>query len=270
MKKSTFAEIEKYNLPWIIFQLAGAYYAINTRHVSEIGRLEQKCTQIPESKPHIRGLITFRGKAIQVLDMRTLLGSETLREETERFGMQLNKGKSDHLLWVKTLEESVANDEQFTLTTDPHKCAFGNWYDGYHSDNPAIAALLKEIEEPHAKLHQTALEIEKCKKDDTEGVQELLKNARLDYIAKIMKLLDRLIDMNNDSITELMLVLEDEENSLALAVDRVVGVQKVEPYGDNNVRDSLETSFAVGVAKTTALEELVLLLDDKALLNNLG
>ncbi|GAB7021772.1 methyl-accepting chemotaxis protein [Salidesulfovibrio brasiliensis] len=72
----------------------------------------------------------------------------------------------DHLNWGNTVNEFL-NDESVTelnVQTDPKKCGFGKWYYSdarKHAEEfvPAIAPLLKSIEEPHDRLHQSAVTI---------------------------------------------------------------------------------------------------------------
>ncbi len=74
---------------------------------------------------------------------------------------------TDHLIWAKNLSEIIIDPDNNTVTiqTDPHKCAFGVWYDEgeWKTDfavYPGISALLESIDTPHQALHKTAEEIE--------------------------------------------------------------------------------------------------------------
>ena len=74
----------------------------------------------------------------------------------------------DHLNWVSKLN-TLLTDENVTrleVETDDHKCGFGTWL---YSDSrreaetriPALASILKGIEEPHLRLHESAIHIGK-------------------------------------------------------------------------------------------------------------
>ncbi len=72
----------------------------------------------------------------------------------------------DHLNWANKVTELLTNDEvtELDVQIDPHKCAFGQWYYGEERKQaeelvPQIASLLKDIEAPHAHLHESAGEI---------------------------------------------------------------------------------------------------------------
>jgi methyl-accepting chemotaxis protein len=70
----------------------------------------------------------------------------------------------DHLNWVAQVNEFLTDESITTLDvqTDPHKCAFGQWY---YSDQrrevegsiPSLKPLLAAIEAPHTRLHESAV-----------------------------------------------------------------------------------------------------------------
>ncbi|MBD3380876.1 MAG: HAMP domain-containing protein [candidate division Zixibacteria bacterium] len=72
----------------------------------------------------------------------------------------------DHLEWLNNLKMTFLDEEVTTVTveTDPHKCGLGKWLYGdeakrLRAEDPEIARLLDEIEEPHRHLHESASEI---------------------------------------------------------------------------------------------------------------
>lgn len=72
----------------------------------------------------------------------------------------------DHLKWVENLLIYVisAPQEPLALQTDPTLCAFGKWYTSEarvsaESLVPGLDAVLTKIDDPHKKLHASAIEI---------------------------------------------------------------------------------------------------------------
>ncbi|MCP4609867.1 MAG: hypothetical protein GY845_14260 [Planctomycetes bacterium] len=72
----------------------------------------------------------------------------------------------DHLNWVAQVNSLLTDDKvtKLTVQTDDHKCGFGQWLYGdtrkeAEKQIPALASILKEIEEPHHHLHQSAVKI---------------------------------------------------------------------------------------------------------------
>jgi methyl-accepting chemotaxis protein len=79
---------------------------------------------------------------------------------------QLEQGKSDHLTWAHGVKD-VFVDRSLTeakVQTDPRQCRFGQWYyssqvqEMRRQDKDFDAAMAK-IEDPHRRLHETALHI---------------------------------------------------------------------------------------------------------------
>ncbi len=79
----------------------------------------------------------------------------------------LEKRYIDHLLWSNDLNELISDDDvtKLTVETDHHLCAFGKWYYGdgrKHAEDiaPELKPLFDKFEDPHAKLHQSAKQIQ--------------------------------------------------------------------------------------------------------------
>ena len=110
------------------------------------------------------GLISFLGvggivgNASQVIDGNKLRGEMVQREV-------------DHLNWANKVNALLTDEKVHSLAdlhvqTDPHECAFGKWY---YSDArekaeelvPALKKTLDQIAAPHARLHESAVEVDK-------------------------------------------------------------------------------------------------------------
>ena len=72
----------------------------------------------------------------------------------------------DHLNWANRLNTLLTSENAATLDVemDDHKCGFGRWLYGEGRAEaerlvPSLAPLLKTIEEPHRKLHESAARI---------------------------------------------------------------------------------------------------------------
>lgn len=101
----------------------------------------------------ISGISDIVGNASEVIDGNKLKGEMVQREV-------------DHLNWANEVNALLTNDQvtHLTVQTDPHKCAFGQWYYGEgrkHAEQlvPALRSLLAEIEQYHNELHHSAKRI---------------------------------------------------------------------------------------------------------------
>ena len=86
--------------------------------------------------------------------------------EGNKLRAEMVQKEVDHLNWAGKVNALLTDDEVTNLDvqTDPKKCAFGKWY---YSDArkeaealvPQLKELFAKIEEPHRKLHASAIDI---------------------------------------------------------------------------------------------------------------
>jgi uncharacterized phage infection (PIP) family protein YhgE len=119
---------------------------------------------------------------------------------TENLARNLLQREIDHLNWAQKAGEFQRNESltELAVEKDEHKCGFGKWYYGEDRKNmeaaiPEAKNLLTQIEEPHKKLHQSAVELEKRLKKGKESRQEAIAyygsetNARLREVQSLLK-----------------------------------------------------------------------------------
>jgi methyl-accepting chemotaxis protein len=133
-------------------------------------------------------LMSYMGMARLVVDSEGVINSNRLD------GLFAQK-EVDHLKWANNLLTYLVAGKKGTLhlETDDHKCALGTWLYGQGRKEaeamvPALAPVLREMEEPHRLLHHSAIEVSKPGQPqgiyesqslpNLEKVQALLKQAR--------------------------------------------------------------------------------------------
>ena len=99
----------------------------------------------------------------------------------ERMARNLLRREIEHLNWAQKAGEFQRNESltELAVEKDEHKCGFGRWYYGEDRKTmeaaiPEVKNLLTQIEEPHKKLHQSAVELEKRLKRGKEFRQEAI------------------------------------------------------------------------------------------------
>jgi len=256
------------NLPWLIFTLNGNAYAVNSRYVNGINMRAEDVTPLPDAPDIYRGLVKIREEVCPLLDMRKLFHFLTLDEETANFRDMMEQRKKDHVKWIDTLERCIETGEKFTLTTDPHKCAFGMWYDKFTTENHSAGFHLKKIEEPHRLLHESAPIILKAvEQGDTKTAERLLKKARSEYVPKIISVIDESENAYRSTFRENVIFLSDGEQMLGLLVDEVLAVDKVEPVeGSSNMNLLLRSKFFESIARNEKIDLEILIIDEEELL----
>ncbi|MBU8933725.1 MAG: CZB domain-containing protein [candidate division Zixibacteria bacterium] len=95
----------------------------------------------------------------------------------------------DHLNWVKHVANSNLTETTFNGGLDPHKCAFGHWYYSYQADDPEFGELLKQWEEPHKHLHESAQKMVLMQKaGDWNEAQKIYHEETLPILTKLEKI----------------------------------------------------------------------------------
>lgn len=250
--------------PSIIFKICNTLYCINSKYVDSILSLPEY-EKVPNAPENIVGVFPYRGKMIQVLDLRIMLGKVSLKNECISFQQMIDARKQDHINWVNELERTTHSGEPFTLTNDPHKCALGKWYDQFICDDKTIMYYLKKMEEPHCLLHATIDEIEQSKNISDENKkrrkqESILRNARNVYMPKVLQSLDKAASAYQTTVNQsIVLVLMEGESRIGILIDAVLAV---EMFISSNVQDAFQSiqksPYILGIGRGEKIEEDIL------------
>lgn len=260
---------------WGVFKVAGNLYALDSMKIAGISLVPKVVTPVPDAEVYVEGIIRFGGdKVVTLLSLRKLFGEKTEEEEWLEFCEMLDSGKDDHLKWVKTLENCVEMGEKVKLETNPHRCAFGKWYDAYQAPDSQIEFELKKIEEPHKNLHEAANKIQRIletskldeaeKKTECSKILDLTRKNCLEPISRALE--DLKIATQNNKKTMMIILESEEERSVGVLVDEIVGVEYIGEYFSPDVLAKMTHSDILdGVAARTD-KSLVFLLDETKIL----
>jgi len=213
--------------PWVIFKLIDQQFAVSAANIKEMVAMP-KVVGVPQTPDYIRGVINLRGQVFPVIDLRLKLGMNTLSAETDELIQLLEQREQDHKNWIAELESSVKEKRTFTLATDPHKCAFGKWYDYFRTDNHILAHCLKKFDEPHKKIHSIASKVKEYEsRNDYTAALGLISRTKEAELAEMMRLFSEARSLLKEEGREIALVLECDEMSMAVSVDSVETVERL-------------------------------------------
>jgi chemotaxis signal transduction protein len=216
-------------MPWLIVRLKGQSFALPAQEVRELV-MEPQIAGVPDLPGYVRGVMNLRGRMVPVIDLRKRLGMTSAPEETADFCALMDQRSQDHVDWLNELEATARERREFKLATDPHKCAFGRWYDSYQSGNVWIKAVLGRFAEPHRRIHATAGEVLALQSQGNwEGAGELIEVARSSVLGKMIALFAKLQELTRESQQEIVVVLQTDTRTVAVSVDEAVAVEKFEP-----------------------------------------
>lgn len=256
--------MENSNL-WTIVSLANRSFALPVEHVQSMVPLPAVAV-VPHMPKHVRGIMTLRGDAIPVVDLRIRIGMDSLKQETLELISMLRAREDDHIRWMVELEKAVKEKREFSLATDHHLCAFGKWYYSYKTDNLMVSGILQKFKEPHREIHSIA---KKCIAFAHEGnlaaAEALIQTTKDGAMKEIIRLFDQLCQQLLESMREIAVVLNVEDKSFAVCVDAVETVAPIHDSDDTSSSEMgmefLESGLIKSIGKVAKSESLVLTID---------
>lgn len=255
----------KEKLPWVLCKTAGIIYAIPCEFVLSLSQLKN-VTPLPKSPKEISGVIDFRGQIIELIDIKKILNFKPTKEEIQEFYELMDARRQDHINWLTTLENSVKNETEFTLTTDPHKCAFGKWYDSYNPEigNIMFLTTFSRFDTPHKAIHAIAIKAnELMKNNDHAGALKVIESTRDTELQQMMHLFDDIKESFKESKREIVIVLGDGKNNISIAVDEVIAIEFLTEIDQELIKDTMtNTDYVGGIGKRKDGSSVILLNDD--------
>lgn len=258
---------DKDQFPSILFRLKMDYYAINCKHVASIMQMTDY-ERLPQTPENVIGIFKFMDQVIPIISLRQLFGHPSLEQEGKEFAQMLNQRKEDHIHWVKELNRCLRSGEPFTLATDPHKCAFGRWYDHYKPESQSIKYQLRKLEEPHRLLHETAQHAKECNQDHDacrreKCLKDILNQAENIYMPKILNLLEETKDAFEAHQRSMLIVIDTGSSTYAVTVDEVLAVEDLVDVAAEEQVDKLKGSrFITEIKKSQQSSRLVFVIDE--------
>lgn len=259
----------KKNLPWVLIEIANVIYAIPCELVLSLHPLN-RITPLPMAPEGIRGVIDFRGQIIELINLQKLLGLASTEDEVKAFYDLMDARRQDHINWLKTLETCVRNGTTFTLTTDPHKCAFGKWYDSYDvkNTNIVLSTALSKFDKPHKAIHEIGIKADELiKNNKKEEALALIEATKDTEMQQMMHLFDNVKEAFKESNREIAIVIGDGKKNISIAVKKVVAIEYLNETNEEFIEETKTNSkYILGISKRKN-NTFALLLNDDLLLN---
>jgi chemotaxis signal transduction protein len=140
---------------WVTFKVGTEMFGFEIEYVKEMLRMPD-VHAVPRAGADNLGVILLRDRTIPVFDLRRKFGMESRQARAVELVELLQARQQDHENWLKELEASVRERREFTLTTDPHACKFGRWYDQFTTDDSTLERITKRFDQPHRSIHALA------------------------------------------------------------------------------------------------------------------
>lgn len=151
--------------------------------------------------------------------VRNARGTEEVME-CEDLRSEFAQREIDHLHWAQSITDLLTDESVRTLNvqTDPTKCGFGEWYYGEGRKSveerfPELRESLAELETPHQRLHESALEIGRLYRKPHAGLAVTLTsrlNDHLRWAEKVAQQLAAAGELSNASRAVFLLGVETD------------------------------------------------------------
>ncbi len=206
----------------ITFSTTQASFAIPLEQVLYIEKDVKRNIQLNELEQFNHEVITFQNKTVELHDFNRLIGTESHEKTISELIRELNDMEQQHVDWLDALEDSIKHRKPFIKATDPAKCAFGQWYANFETNNDELKEVLARFDVPHRKIHSLAQELLGMAHSDQAGALEILEQHRITTLAELLSLFKLATERALSSIRPIILFIEHNDGRIsALRLDNI-------------------------------------------------
>lgn len=251
--------------PWVLLNIAGIKYGISCEHVLSLNEIG-KTTPFPRAPREIKGLVDFRGVSVPLVDIKSILAAKSKETDLREFNTMMDARFQDHMNWLAALEKSVKENAEFKLTTDPHKCAFGRWYDSYDTKNSGImfSITFSRFNFPHMAIHAIAKEAQAyVANGEHDKAAALIEATREKELRQMMGLFDDIKTAYKEVRREILVTFGKGRNCVGIAVDEIVSTERLCEFDEKTLACTCGGSKVLyGLGKRKSGEPVFLLNDE--------
>lgn len=240
----------------VSFTLGEEEFAFSMEHVREILRVERP-NEVPDTPPYVLGIVTVRGNILPVIDLRILLGLQTLDAEVVANAARVR----EHFRgWFESAKALVQTDVA-------RSCGFAGlerlraWHTGFSTSSQALMEVLSQIRVAADKAQRGLQQTYAA----TRGARAIFDAEAAPNATEVLRLVGEFEGLVKANIAEdqRLVVVQSNGTLLALLVDRVREVldvprRLVDPPPRLSKGDGSEVA---GVARLAEGKRLIMLLD---------
>jgi chemotaxis signal transduction protein len=249
---------------WVTFKVGQEVFGFEIQFVKEMLRLPQ-VHAVPLSTPDHLGVVLLRSAVIPVFDLRQRFGMTSLSQGTAELVSLLQDRLRDHEDWLAELSASNAERREFGLTTDPHDCAFGQWYDNFHTEDLGLSRLLSRFDEPHRAIHQLGETILIHQRNgEWNKAQAELDQSGQSILTSLRRLFSEAIAQIEDQGRPSLIIVASAAATLGVAVDEIHAVVRCEDseiQAPDSIPGSEEFGGLIGLLPIKGTPKFTMLLD---------
>ncbi|SMF52140.1 Chemoreceptor zinc-binding domain-containing protein [Alteromonadaceae bacterium Bs31] len=207
---------------YISFSAGSASYVLPVSYVRYITALDTLNTR---SAPHRNGppqtVFDYSDETLVLYRLCDAIGVGSLADESRELKDLLQARRQDHIDWMEALDHSIRYSVPFTKATDPHKCAFGRWYDKYQAHDEELREIMAKFDAPHKRIHSLAEQLLTMVQDSAKLDQAIaiLNKEKTHTLKELLNLFSLAQARLEDLVRPVVLVIEEGRKKFALQVD---------------------------------------------------
>jgi chemotaxis signal transduction protein len=257
-------------VPWVLLRVRDQLFGVPASHVREMAEMPA-VTPVPNMPESVMGLVSLRDQVTPTINMRQRLGVPTAEDDIRRLIDGLQRAEAEHRLLAGTLE-SVVRDGR-TAGAGAHACAFQEWLGTLKTDNPLVRLYLKELDEPHARLHAAAARVVQTAETNPIEANAAWRRFPEKELAAFTRVLPRVRERLIHALRQVVVVLTHDGQSVGVAVDEVESIERLKNRSIEELPATLQ-AVKSGLTKMggrrTRDGEIVLILEVEELFHGNG
>ena len=233
---------------YLTFVCGGIQFALSTLHIRYITASKQGARTVHGRNGRHATLMQFNGDAIVCFKLSEVLNAKSQSEQSAELIKTLEQRKQDHIDWLAALAKSLQTGETFDKATDPHKCAFGKWYDNYRPDDEDLRTLMAGFDAPHKRLHSLAERL--LAMTDKNAALAELEAEKHKTLAALIKLFDLVAERLRDLVRPVCIIIENSRRIFAVELDAIQDLVRFDERfvgDDQNLIDDIGSELCGGV-----------------------
>ncbi len=207
-------------------------FAVEVSSILSTQQYLQDERPLPVSGKGLKGAVMYRNEPTPIFDFAESMGLASPFEENQQLIQMLVDREQDHIGWMNALENSIVNGSPFEKATDPHKCAFGKWYDKFHSRDEELTRVMKKFDVPHKHIHSLAKKLLNLRdKGETKQALAILSEERLITMSRLLRLFEeaRGYIVSSERPVVMFVTKDGVKPLLGLVINEISDVHVIEP-----------------------------------------
>lgn len=165
--------------------------------------------QAEELAPELKPLLEQMGEPHKHLHESAKHIGEVFEQGDNQLSSSLREAKSDHLIFAHRLKDVVVEGQRVNaieVEKDPTQCAFGKWLNDPETqelmrENPEFADIVKEVQEPHDRLHEGVKQLESYyQAGNTTNGKNYYMGTLKPTTYEVLDVIDQMVEWNDERL----------------------------------------------------------------------